>query len=65
MIRPTSFMVRSASDCSLSCLSRRLRSVMSRAIFDAPRIFPSGPRMGETVSEMSMSVPSLRRRTVS
>ena len=42
-----------------------LRSVMSRAIFEAPTIVPSPSRIGETVSEMSTRLPSLRRRTVS
>jgi hypothetical protein len=38
---------------------------MSRAIFDAPTITPFPSLMGETLSEMSSSPPSLRRRTVS
>jgi hypothetical protein len=42
-----------------------LRAVMSRAIFEAPMIRPGESRTGETVSETSISVPSLRRRTVS
>ena len=39
--------------------------VMSRPIFEAPMIRPSASRMGETVSETSMIVPSFRRRLVS
>ena len=42
-----------------------LRSVMSRAIFDAPMILPSAFLMGDTVSEISTKLPSLRWRTVS
>ena len=49
--------------------SRALRdsrcSVMSRAILEAPMTFPFGPLIGETVSEMSISLPSFRTRTVS
>ena len=41
------------------------RSLMSRAIFDAPTILPSALPIGETVSETSTGVPSLRTRTVS
>ena len=37
---------------------------MSRAIFEAPMIRPELSRMGETVSAMSMIVPSFRRRRV-
>ena len=39
--------------------------LMSRAIFDAPMTLPSASTIGDTVIEMSSSVPSLRRRTVS
>jgi hypothetical protein len=42
-----------------------LRSVMSLAIFEAPMIRPSAFLTGDTVSEMSARVPSLRRRKVS
>ena len=38
---------------------------MSRAIFETPTTRPVASRTGDTVSEMSTSVPSLRRRTVS
>ena len=38
---------------------------MSRAILEAPRIRPLWSRIGETVREMSIRLPSLRRRTVS
>ena len=42
----------------------RFSAVMSRPIFEAPMIRPSASRMGETVSETSMMVPSFRRRFV-
>ena len=42
----------------------RFSSVMSRPIFEAPMIRPEASRIGETVSETSMIVPSLRRRFV-
>ena len=45
--------------------SARRRSVMSRAIFDAPMIAPASLRIGDTVIEIGTSVPSLRRRQVS
>jgi hypothetical protein len=38
---------------------------MSRAVFDAPTTVPSAFLMGDTVSEISTKLPSLRRRTVS
>ena len=38
---------------------------MSRAIVDAPMICPSASLMGETVSAMSICLPSLRTRFVS
>ena len=41
------------------------RSLMSRAIFDAPITRPASSRIGDTVSEIGMSVPSFRCRTVS
>ena len=41
-----------------------LWSVMSRPTLEAPMISPSALRMGETVSETSMMVPSFRRRLV-
>jgi hypothetical protein len=37
---------------------------MSRAIFDAPTTRPLPSLMGDTVSDTSISVPSLRRRVV-
>jgi hypothetical protein len=45
--------------------SASLRSVISRAIFEAPTTLPSVVLIGDTVSEMSTRLPSLRRRTVS
>ncbi|HEX8852439.1 MAG TPA: PAS domain S-box protein, partial [Pyrinomonadaceae bacterium] len=45
--------------------SKIARDVMSRAIFDAPTMRPSASFTGETVSDTSTKVPSLRRRTVS
>jgi hypothetical protein len=38
--------------------------VMSRPIFEAPMMRPEASRMGETVSETSMTVPSFRLRFV-
>ena len=38
----------------------RFCSVMSRAIFDAPTILPCAFLTGETVSETTMRLPSLR-----
>ena len=46
-------------------LSACLSSLMSRAIFDAPMIWPSASLIGDTASEMSTSVPPWRLRTVS
>ena len=60
-----------SSDDSTTAASRRLaasarfRSLMSRAIFDAPMTVPSSSRIGDTVSEIGTSDPSLRRRIVS
>ena len=45
--------------------SARLRSLMSRAMAEAAVTSPREFLMGETVSATSISVPSLRRRTVS
>ena len=42
-----------------------MRSVMSRATFEAPTTSPRSFRMGETVSEIDSRVPSLCCRTVS
>ena len=50
---------------SWSSPSIRRRSEMFLAIFDAPTMVPDGSRIGETVSEMGTSVPSLRLRIVS
>ena len=46
-------------------LAAATRSVMSRAIFEAPTISPRSFRIGETVSEIDSRVPSLRCRIVS
>ena len=43
----------------------RFWSVMSRAIFEAPRIEPSSALTGEMVTEISTNSPFFRRRTVS
>ena len=43
----------------------RWRSEMSRAIIAAPSGTPSASRIGETVSETTISRPSLVRRSVS
>ena len=45
--------------------SARFRSVMSRATFAAPMIVPSASRIGETLSETSMTRPSFVSRWVS
>ncbi len=50
---------------SRNASSVRLRSVMSRAILEAPISRPSLPRMGEMVSDTSTRRPDLARRTVS
>ena len=56
----------SSRACASRCdSSRRLCFVMSRAIFEAPMTRPSGARMGETVSEMSIGRPHLSWRIVS
>jgi hypothetical protein len=39
--------------------------LMSRAIFEAPITRPLASRTGEIVSDSSMRLPSLRRRSVS
>ena len=56
--------------CSLASLSRSARSaynrsVMFRAVFDAPMTLPSVFFKGDTVSETFTGLPSLCRRTVS
>ena len=48
-----------------SLSSTCLRSVMSRAIFEAPMIVPRALRIGEMVTDTSSNRPSLVRRTVS
>ena len=56
---------RRASLRSRTASSARLRSAMSRTIFEAPMIRPSWPLTGETVTETSSRFPSLVTRTVS
>ena len=51
---------RSASACSAF-----MRSVMSRAIFDAPTTLPCAFLSGETEREILTNAPSLRTRVVS
>src|SRR5262250_555777 len=51
--------------CVARLRSVRTRPVMSRAIFDAPITLPVSSLIGETASETSNAVPSLRRQTVS
>jgi hypothetical protein len=51
--------------CSEASASSLTRSVTSRAIFEAPTMTPSSLRIGDTVREIAMRVPSLRRRVVS
>ena len=57
--------LRKRSSLARSAASARLPSVMSRAILEAPMISPASSRIGETVREIWISLPSLRRRTVS
>ncbi len=45
--------------------SRLLQSVMSRAIVEAPITAPAALRIGDTVIDTSISLPSFRLRTVS
>jgi len=54
-------------ESSASCKRRasRLRSVMSRATFEAPMTQPCASLTGEMVTETSNKVPSFRLRTVS
>jgi hypothetical protein len=54
-----------ASVRNLRRRSSTLRSVMSRAIFEAPMTTPCSFRIGETVIERSSNRPSFARRTVS
>src|SRR5207247_330596 len=56
---------RVTADWVARCASARLRCVMSRAIAEAPAIFPLASRMGETVREIVTLRPSCRTRTVS
>ena len=58
-----SFCVMAACSCALA--SNRDRSVMSRAILEAPMMSPASFRIGETVNEIERRVPSFRRRIVS
>src|SRR2546426_520076 len=51
--------------CAARRCSARLRSVMSRAIFEAPMMRPSLSLIRDTVRDTSMCVPSFLRRTVS
>jgi hypothetical protein len=50
---------RNLASLPLSADSMRFQAVMSRAIFEAPMISPEATRIGETVSEMSSTRPSL------
>jgi hypothetical protein len=72
MMTPSSVLLTMASSADSTMAASRacassdcLRGVMSRATFEAPTMRPSASLMGETVSEMSTSEPSLRTRTVS
>jgi len=66
-----SLVMMASSDDSTTAANRRaamfaaMRSVMSRAIFDAPTTRPVSSCIGDTVSEIGISVPSLRCRIVS
>ena len=66
----SSIVAASAKICATVCCTRRrsstrLRSVMSRAILEAPMIRPAASMSGDTVSEISSRLPSSRIRTVS
>ena len=54
-----------SSNIAARSRSRRLRALTSRTILEAPITRPCESLTGDTVSEMSTSEPSLRRRTVS
>ena len=54
---------RKRSSLVRSACSARVRSLMSRAIADAPAIRPSLSRIGDSVRETGISEPSLRRRS--
>ncbi len=58
-------MRRNSSVCCRSTCRVLLLSVMSRATFDMPMVAPEGALIGEMLSETSIGLPSLRRRTVS
>ena len=51
--------------CSRAAASSLVRSVTSRAIFEAPMMVPLSSLIGETVSDTAISAPSLRWRVVS
>ena len=57
--------VRKRASLRASALATCVRSVMSRAIADAPMIVPSWSRRGDTVRETATRVPSARSRSVS
>jgi hypothetical protein len=59
---------RSALSCALRtrmASSERLRSGMSRAIFEAPMMFPDASFSGEIVRDTGTRYPSFVRRSVS
>ncbi len=60
-----SIRARNSASRRLSSASARFRSVMSRAMVDAPVTAPDASRMGETVSETARWTPSLATRSVS
>ena len=58
-------MARCRASLSRRAASARLRSVMSRAMVEAPKTRPSSSTSGEIVRATSIRVPSFRTRTVS
>src|SRR5438105_15056286 len=55
---------RSRNSSSSSSSMKLCRSVMPRAVFDTPIVFPVSSLIGEMVKETSIICPSFRRRTV-
>ncbi len=50
---------------SNNAVAERLRSEMSRAVFDTPMTFPLGSLIADAVTETSINRPSFVRRIVS
>jgi hypothetical protein len=62
---PASTPIASILAACRSASSDRFRSVMSRWIEDAATMAPVTSRMGDSVREISISLPSFLHRTVS